>query len=466
MHKRTIILTSSTLAACVAAIALLWLLGGGLSARAALALSAVEGPAGELRVCATCAYQTVQAAVDAAISGDVIKVAQGTYTDIHARAGITQVVYITKSVTIRGGYTTTNWTTPYPITQPTTLDAQRQGRVLYITGYITPTIEGLRITGGDADGLGDYWGYDAGGGVYILNATATLSGNMIFSNTASIGGGVFLWHSPTTVRDNTIRDNTTTPSYGEGGGLYANESKAVVIGNTIRDNTSAVTGGGIHLSYSGATVSRNVIRGNMGSLGGGLFLNESNAGLEDNIIVSNTATWAGGGLHMEGAAPLLVNNVVIDNQCATMGAGINIRGTRARLLHTTIARNVGGDGSGIHVSYDILVPASVVFTNTIIVSHTVGITVTAGNTATLNGTLWHANSTDYSGNVIHTNDHSGDPAFAADGYHLTLGSAAVDRGVSAGVDTDIDGDTRPIGRPDIGADEWGTRVYLPLVLRN
>lgn len=31
---------------------------------------------------------------------------------------------------------------------------QRQGRVLYITGDINPTIEGLRITGGSAVGLG------------------------------------------------------------------------------------------------------------------------------------------------------------------------------------------------------------------------------------------------------------------------------------------------------------------------
>ena len=45
------------------------------------------------------------------------------------------------------------WT---PTTTPTTLDAQRQGRVLYITGDINPTIEGLSITGGNAAGLGGF----------------------------------------------------------------------------------------------------------------------------------------------------------------------------------------------------------------------------------------------------------------------------------------------------------------------
>jgi len=41
-----------------------------------------------------------------------------------------------------------------PLWTPTTLDAQRQDRVLYIIGDISPEIEGLSITGGNAAGLG------------------------------------------------------------------------------------------------------------------------------------------------------------------------------------------------------------------------------------------------------------------------------------------------------------------------
>jgi hypothetical protein len=53
-------------------------------------------------------------------------------------------------------------------------------------------------------------------------------------------------------------------------------------------------------------------------------------------------------------------------------------------------------------------------------------------------------------------------------YHLTVGSAAIDAGVDAGVTTDIDGDTRPQGNGyDIGADEFRQwYVYLPLVMKN
>ena len=139
--------------ALVGVVALLWLLSGSTpSAHADSPHYVAPDCTGVPVPCHT----TIQEAVDAAVPGDEIRVAVGDYTGVQTRTApagstvVTQVVYISKTVTIRGGYTTTNWTTPYPITQPTTLDAQEQGRVLYITGDISPTIEGLRITGGDA----------------------------------------------------------------------------------------------------------------------------------------------------------------------------------------------------------------------------------------------------------------------------------------------------------------------------
>lgn len=115
---------------------------------------------------ATPCYASPQAALDAAAAGDEIRVAAGAYTGVSVRSGATQTLYIDKSVTIRGGYTTANWSTPDPTANPTTLDAQGQGRVIYAVGEITVTLEGLRITGGDAQGLGGGApGIDTGGGI-------------------------------------------------------------------------------------------------------------------------------------------------------------------------------------------------------------------------------------------------------------------------------------------------------------
>jgi parallel beta-helix repeat protein len=450
-------------------LALLWLLGGSTpSAHAGSPHYVAPDCTGVSAPCHT----SIQEAVDAAVPGDEILVASGIYTGVQsARAGVTQVVYISKTITIHGGYTTTNWTTPYPITQPTTLDAQGQGRVLYITGDISPTIEGLRITGGNAIGLGGALGYDAGGGVYVISATATVSNNRVFSNTAEYGGGLFQVYGDATLSGNIVFSNTATQY---GGGLCLGYSSATLSGNTVFSNT-AVSGGGLGLGYSDATLSGNAVFSNTGTLyGGGLFLGDSPATLSGNIIASNTAD-TGGGLYLTGSDTKLTNNVVADNQVNIAGSGLYIFASAPLLLHTTVARNTGGDGSGVYITGTEWGSSTVAMTNTILVSHTVGITVTAGNTVTVNGVLWYGTPVTVSqaatATVVVQHQHEGNPVFAPGGYHLTADSTAIDQGVDAGVMTDIDGDVRPDGCFfDIGADEFMTgvacrRIYLPLIMR-
>ena len=474
------------------ALGLLGLLGGWSHVTLADPGVLYVAPGGDCGGVTPC-YATVQAAVDAASPGDEIRVATGTYTGVSARAGVTQTVYISKTVTIRGGYTIADWTTPDPAGSLTTLDAQGRGRVLHITGDISPVVEGLRITGGNAAGLGGHsWG-DTGGGVDGISATATISNNQVLSNTARHGGGLYLNSSDATLSNNTISNNTAA---GSGGGLWLSSSPATISGNTISGNTGSYWGGGLYLRKSDAILSSNVIYSNTITVnygggvgldnsnatlsgnhiygntaverGGGVFLSESNATLNGNIVTGNSTALWGGGLYLSPVSnAMMTNNVIVNNRANLAGSGLYIWGSSSHLLHTTIAHNSGGYGSGVYITDYGSNYSTVAMTNTILVSHTVGIAVAEGNTATLNATLWYANDTDYSSNVIHANDHSGDPAFAPDGYHLTLSSAAIDAGVDAGVTTDIDGDTRPQGSgPDLGADElrmW--RTYLPVALR-
>ena len=447
--------------------ALLWLSSG-------LGTGPPVARAADLHVCPSgCTYSSIQAAVDAASDGDVIKVATGIYTGVNNYGVLVQVVYINKSVTIRGGYTAAFTDPPDSNSNPTTLDAQGQGRVLYITGNISPTIEGLRITGGDATGLDGN-----GGGVYISNATATIRNNQVFSNTAQWGGGLHLYDSAATLSGNTVISNTAN----QGGGLFLWFSdNATLSSNTVISNTANDAGGGLYLMNSDATLSGNTVSANTVPHGGGLYLMHSDATLSGNTILSNTAIGQGGGLWLDFSDATLTNNVVADNRANGGGSGLLVWSSSPRLLHTTVARNGGGDGSGLYVADDGSKDSTVAMTNTILVSHTVGIYVSSGNTATLEGTLWGsgawANIADWGGAgtvVTGTVNIRGDPAFVdADNgdYHIGPGSAALDKGVDAGVSTDIDNEPRFYEDPDLGADEYWPpgarkRIYLPLVRKS
>jgi hypothetical protein len=220
--------------------------------------------------------------------------------------------------------------------------------------------------------------------------------------------------------------------------------------------------------------------------GGGIWAKGAVVSIRNTQISSNRATRRGGGLALEKGVLTLTNSIVADNAAETLGSGLYVEDMSADLVHTTIARNQGGDGSGIHITG---ISSTVGMTNTILVSHTVGITVTAGNTAALEATLWGtdtwANRADWGGSgtiLTGTINLWGDPDFVdpdAGDYHIDADSAAIDAGVDAGVRQDIDGDPRPAGycydgdgypRPmqecyDIGADEFPARmIYLPLVM--
>jgi parallel beta-helix repeat protein len=530
--------------------------------------------------------RTVQRAVDVANLGDEILVATGVYTGVHSRDYEMQVVYISKTVTVRGGYST-DLSTWNPGDYPTTLDAGAEGRVVYVTGDISPTLEGLRLTNGSAGEFDNGGGIcavsahsvisgcqifsntaNSGGGIYLEgSAGASLVGNQVFSNMASFDGGINVYNSDdVALIDNEVfgnsdggiglssSDNATLMSNevhgntggGFDGGVYLSGSvNAMLIANKVFNNTSDGNGGGVALWFGSdnATLTGNEVCSNTAnSDGGGIYLDGSaNAMLTNNKVFSNTASWRGGGVIVEGSdnatlmgneiyrnmanwdgggvhlsdsdgatltnneihhntagwggggvvlrdshSATLVNNMVVENRLTSSGsdgAGIQMAGSAARSLHTTIARNSGGNGSGVSVvctwSGSTCDPSTIAMTNTILVSHTVGIEVREHNTAMLAATLWGdggwANGTDIGGigggTVVSGTNFWGLPAFVDPGggdYHIGPG-AAINRGVDAGVMTDLDGDPRPAPPgtlPDLGADEFNQRcVYLPLVLR-
>ncbi|MDM8531678.1 hypothetical protein QUF63_10940, partial [Anaerolineales bacterium HSG25] len=108
-------------------------------------------------------YDSLQTAIDAATGGDTIKVIGGLIPDSPVvRAGLTQTGYITKALTIEGGYNSA-----FSISDAdncTTLNAGNTGRAMVISGTVEGELICMQLTGGDASAGGNGTSFDNRGG--------------------------------------------------------------------------------------------------------------------------------------------------------------------------------------------------------------------------------------------------------------------------------------------------------------
>ena len=250
-------------------------------------------------------------AVDQAANGYEIRAAAGLYDQEHAVGGVTNLptLYINKSLTILGGFTTTNWTDFNPEVNVTILDGQNTRRVVWLQSGIG-SLEGFTVRNGlinEDNGGGIYVdanatqvvafnrihdndsttvnvnGVTTGGGVEILGQ-ATVLANQIYNNTASLGGGVFSRSGGTiNLISNVIYDNSATFNPSGGGGVGSQSTGTLNIWhNTIVSNQAAASttgGGGIGLFDGTVTVYNNIIANNTAAGGdAGLVIDTSFGG--------------------------------------------------------------------------------------------------------------------------------------------------------------------------------------------
>ena len=322
-----------------------------------------------------------------------------------------------------------------------------------------------------------------GGGMLLSGCVnAMLTGNQVYSNVATVGGGgLYLDGSDYAVlSQNDVRDNDLTDVCGGGAGAVLAASTGVLFqGNSLWGNRSNYRGGGLLLYDSSTTTVRgNAFYLNQSRQGGGLFVRFSDGTYVDhNAIFGNTSIptstaiseceglVGGGGIFLRGGDTVLVNNFIVENATAGRGAGMAVDSgpapaTIGDLLHNTFAAN---DDDAVSAG----LRSTLRLTNTIFFSHMVGISVITPTAAvTASHTLWSATATLTdnfgAGSISTTDDYIGDPAFVGGeaahdmrAYHVTHSSAARDKGGSARVIADYDGDPRPFGPfPDIGADEY------------
>ena len=464
-----------------------------------------------LEVCPGCIFETIQSAVDYAVPHDEIRIAGGTYQGVSVMGGSTQVVYIDTPLTLIGGYNE-DFTIQDPELYPTTIDAQGLGRVITVVGPGVVTLDGLRLINGNATGLasqmfdlpsgGCHWtsGYGSagkGGGVCIENATLLIHNSVISNNTATtlgseqgFGGGIYSAESTLTLLNSKVENNwgSTGNWWGHGSGIYVYKGSVEVDDNLIQNNNNVgvVDAGGIKLDLPTGVVKNNVILNNVGD--GISDCSESTITLSNNRIEGNeTGISLAGSVICTGTVAITAN-IIRSNSLTGIAMNYNARG---QVANNVVSGNgtEGGEGAGIFLSHSITSPVmqflhntlvanlgyggiyawsgSANFVNTLIADHTTGVKSMPDLTPviSLTKTLFSGNTVNLDGAATQTGTIDGQADLAADGYHLTQTSDAVDAGVVTMLSLDIDGEPRlQLAAPDIGADELPFGSYiLPMI---
>ena len=214
---------------------------------------------------------TIQAGIDAAVNGDTVLVADGTYTG----DGNRDIDFGGKGVVLKSengpDFTIIDC-------QGDSLDPHR-GFYFHSGEDSTAVVDGFTIRNGNAP---------HGGGIYCENSSPAISNNTISGNhasgpnTAGHGGGISCWHnSNPTISNNTISGNSASSG---GGGINYIFSNPTISNNTISEN-SADVGGGIYCLYDASpTISNNTISGNSARYGGGMSCELSSPTISNTII--------------------------------------------------------------------------------------------------------------------------------------------------------------------------------------
>ena len=142
-------------------------------------------------------FPTIQGAINAAVDGDTVLVAPGTYVE--------NINFNGKAITV----------TSEQGPEVTIIDGNKiTAVVVFNSGEgLTSALSGFAIRNG---ATAVFPSLPYGGGVYLQGSSPTIVGNRITNNDATIGGGIYVYAGSPLIQGNRIENNRSFAGFGGG----------------------------------------------------------------------------------------------------------------------------------------------------------------------------------------------------------------------------------------------------------
>jgi len=286
------------------------------ASRATVRYVALDGSGTDGQSWAT-AYRSIDAALGAAstVAGDEIRVKQGSY-------GNGSTTYVTKAVTILGGYSGVGSTRELDPSNTIVTGLNTATHCFDVSA--NATISGFTFTKGRANGSRPS---DEGGGMYIHQCSAHVDNCVFKANMASyIGGAVSIDNAAGTVISNcSFLDNWSTYV---AGAVLCYYSDATIDtchfeGNKTGNGTTDGYGGAIYNDTCAPTIINCTFSANSAQYGAGVANYMSAAHVVAcSFTDCNNTTIGGGGVYNWGGTPMVSECLFQDNRVSHRGGAI------------------------------------------------------------------------------------------------------------------------------------------------